>query len=591
MLKSPFLIKRNLNQGIFSKNNMGKTRTEILIIGSGFGGSVAALRYAEAGYDVVVMERGDWISRETFEADTDMFWIPKRGRFGMNELRSRGRHIIPWLGAGVGGGSHVYAATIKRRAYFSDFPKAIRETNMDEWYDMAEDMLDARPYPNHPPYSEVRANQMMRKIEKSLADKYPDLVEDEGQINLAISFAPENKNPGETFMNKYGAEQRYADPMEQKLLGGDIDSKNTLDKNYLFLAQKKGAQILAKCEAKKIEQSETGYLVTYHDYSAPNEEKTIFCKQLILAAGSIGSTQLLMQAKFRDKTLSNISKTLGDRYFSNGDYVSLILPFKGVFIGWFAFALLVFALIKVNIPALVGSALLYFGNLFFARQEVDPDIGTTNSDYIRFKAEDGTTQGVYIEGGRYPTLLRFSIAFVMSIFGWYRPSRYRVAIKITNVLRSIFPPFELLARTWPTPLLQMGRDQAVGSFTLNQAGEVSIDYPLADNTSYYKYLDKLGKMVAREANAYWLPNIAAKLFKKIEVPHNLGGVCMGDDIDDGSVDHAGRVFGYTNLAVLDGSIIPVTLGPNPAGTIVALSERAVRIQIKQLLEKGVLKPE
>ena len=76
--------------------------TEVLIIGSGFGGSVAALRFAESGHSVTVLERGPWITRETHEVDLDSLWDPKRHRYGMNEFKPRGRNIIPWLGSAVG---------------------------------------------------------------------------------------------------------------------------------------------------------------------------------------------------------------------------------------------------------------------------------------------------------------------------------------------------------------------------------------------------------------------------------------------------------------------------------------------------------
>jgi choline dehydrogenase-like flavoprotein len=114
----------------------GTTRfdADVVVVGSGFGGSVAALRFCEAGQRVVVLGRGPWVRRGDFEADADMFWSPRRHRFGMNELRPRGRHVIPWVGSGVGGGSHVYAATLKRRAFFDDFPVTLDQAEMDAWY-------------------------------------------------------------------------------------------------------------------------------------------------------------------------------------------------------------------------------------------------------------------------------------------------------------------------------------------------------------------------------------------------------------------------------------------------------------------------
>ena len=187
---------------------------DVVVIGSGFGGAVATLRFAEAGRRVVVLERGDRVSRERFEADPDMLWIPRRHRFGMNDLRGRGRNIIPWLGAAVGGGSHVYAATLKRRADLSDFPASIRDADMSRYYERGERMLGAERYPDYPPYSEVRALEILCRAGDTVAREHPELVEEHGRILLGISFAPPGTPPGAKFVNAHGAEQRYSDPTE-----------------------------------------------------------------------------------------------------------------------------------------------------------------------------------------------------------------------------------------------------------------------------------------------------------------------------------------------------------------------------------------
>src|SRR5689334_1503104 len=116
---------------------------DVVVIGSGFGGAVAALRFAEAGERVVVLERGDHVSRDKFQADFDFFWQPRRAAFGMHDLQARGDNIIPWVGAAVGGGSHVYAGALKRRADFSGFPAAVASAEMSRWYERAETIMAA----------------------------------------------------------------------------------------------------------------------------------------------------------------------------------------------------------------------------------------------------------------------------------------------------------------------------------------------------------------------------------------------------------------------------------------------------------------
>ena len=550
---------------------------KVVIIGSGFGGSVAALRYAEAGYDVTVLERGGWISRETFEADDDMMWLPNSGRYGMNDLQLRGRNIIPWLGTGVGGGSHVYAATIKRREFFDDFPGGITYDEMASYYSKGEEMMEAVKYPQRAPYNQLQSYKIFREAQKRMMRDHPDIVEEHGDILLGVAFAPNEDSVGKPFTNKYGAKQRYADPEEQKLLGGDIDVKNSLDKNYLHLAQKHGADIKAFNEATKISRRKNGgYSIDYKDpRKDKNETGSIECDHLVLAAGAIGSTELLMQCKHIHKTLPNLSDKLGTTYFSNGDYVTGLIPKRGLLFSWVG-------LIGALVAAFVGQVeiagigvLLYLFGWLISDKKAMPDSGATNSDYIKFKHRDGSPQGLYLEGGRYPTPLKAGIAIILSLTGNYQPRKYKMINKVINWFSTYVPGFELLERTWPIPILMMGRDDAIGSYELDKDGKVLINYPMADNDEYIAYLNKLGKILSKKANAFFIPNGFAHLSKVVEIPHNMGGVSMGNDTTDGVVDTYGRVFGYKNFIVMDGSIMPTSLGPNPVGTILAFAERSM----------------
>jgi len=556
--------------------------TEVLIIGSGFGASVAALRYAEAGYKVIVLERGGWITRENFEADDDMFWQPHKGRYGMNDFKKRGRHIIPWLGAGVGGGSHVYAATLKRRAFFDDFPGGITVEEMTPYYERAEKMMQAVKYPNYPPYSELPSYKIFREAERQLKVERPDIVEDEGDILLGISYAPIGKIPGATFINKYGAQQRYSDPGEQKLLGGEIEVKNTLDKSYLFEAQKYNTQVHDFKEVTKIKPlEEGGYLVHWKDPREDSTDTGTFSTEiLVCGAGAIGSTELLMQSKLIHKTLPKLSDKLGEGYHSNGDYVTFLIPKKGLLFSWLGLFVAIGAWIAA-VPwlAIIG-IFLYFLGWLLSDKKAQPDKGTTNSDYIRFKHRDGSTQGAYLEGGRYPTLFKAAIAIVMSLTNNFEPKSYKSISRVVNWMGRYIPVIELIERSWPIPILMMGRDDAVGRFELNEEAEVEIDFPFEANENYIKYLNQLGRMFAKRADSYYIPNGIAQLFKIVEIPHNIGGVRMGNSIADGVVDTYGRVFGYENFIILDGSILPTSLGPNPVNTILAFAERSMEKVVK-----------
>lgn len=562
--------------------------TDIIIIGSGFGASVAALRFAEAGKRVTVLERGGRISREKFEADDDMLWQPHNGRYGMNDFKKRGENVVPWLGAGIGGGSHVYAATLKRRDFFHDFPSGITVEEMTPFYELAEDMMQGVKYPDYPPYNQLPSYRIFREAEKKMRAAYPEEVEEQGDILLGLSFAPKGGKPGTVFTNKYGAQQRYSDPGEQKILGGEIEVKNSLDKNYLFLAEKAGATIREFAEVTKIEPSTTGgYTVHWKNPRQDSGEVgQISADVVVCGAGAIGSTALLLQNKLVHRTLPNLSDQLGKRYYSNGDYVTFLTLKKGLLASWLGLAAaLVGWIAGSGWVALAGIGAYLFGWIV-SDKKARPDQGSTNSDYIRFRHRDGSTQGMYIEGGRYPTPIKALIAIALSLGKQYRPHTYKKISSTVNFLGKYVPVFELIERSWPIPMLMMGRDDAVGEMYLNDDEELEIAFPLEKNEAYVKFLEKWGRIFSKMAHSYFVPNYIAKLFRIIEVPHNLGGCGMGANKQSGVVDSYGRVYGYDNLLVLDGSIIPCTLGPNPALTILALAERSMKTVISQLDQQG-----
>ncbi len=580
---------------------MSEIDTDVLVIGSGFGGAVAALRFAELGERVTVLERGDWISRDKFRADLDFFWIPERDCFGMNDIKKRGPTIMPWIGAAVGGGSHVFAGTLKRADTFRGYPAAIASTDMSVWYDKAEELMLPVTYPTYAPYGDNGALLALRMATRQIAIREPKLIADRGLVKLAISFAPEGSDVDAEFTNPHGATQCYHHPHEQSILGGDIGAKNSLDKNYLHVASERGAQIQALTEVeriepiaggawrvhyKKLEREPTAWrrlVRRWWPWRTPRTYATgaITARRLVVSAGSIGSTKLLLRARDVDRTLPKLSSVLGSRYTTNGDYLSLLVPLSGVWAGWLGFATLVAGLVAgVWALAAIGAA-FYYGQVAWTRS-IDADLGTTNSDYVRFCDAPGISDCIYVESGRYPTPGRLVLALLLGTLGNYRPHHYRRIVKITRWIRILVPPLALLSRMWPIPLLKMGRDHAVGEIKLDAKHDATIEFDPTPNRAYYRHLEELGKKIARAAKALWVPNLMYRVTKTLEVPHNQGGVPMGESPADGVVDHAGRVFGYDNLMVLDGSIIPVSPGPNPAHTILALSERAMSVIAAQL---------
>ncbi|HWU89637.1 MAG TPA: FAD-binding protein, partial [Kofleriaceae bacterium] len=436
----------------------GERETDVVVIGSGFGGAVAALRFARAGHKVVVLERGGRVSRETFQLDLDALWKPHRGSYGFHDLQLRGRHIAPWIGAAVGGGSHVYAGTLKRRASWDGFPEAVQRADMTPYYDTAEALLGGTPFPDYPPYSGIRATRLMLEAGARVQAAAPELVEDRGPVHLGISFAPRDGSarPGDEFENTHGCKQRYYDPTLQSILGGDIDAKNSLDRNYLHLAERAGAEIRPLCEADRLERTADGrWCVTYRRHlptagwtrfrqrwltrrpaARMSEPEQLVVRRVVVAAGAVGSTELLLRNKHMHRTLPSLGPALGTRYTTNGDYLSLAIPFRLLVPVWLAFFALVGGLILGWWIGAGIAAAAYYAGLLASPPPCDPDLGTTNSDYLRFRGPNGESQYAYVEGGRYPTPGRALIAMAITgLTGRFRPTAYRRIVAITTPLR------------------------------------------------------------------------------------------------------------------------------------------------------------
>jgi cholesterol oxidase len=521
---------------------------DAIVIGSGYGGSVSAYRLAKAGLKVAVIESGYAHKAPNILRGEASQWNPAAGLFGPHTVTHLSNTVTAWTGTAVGGGSIVNAAVMIRKDNFENWPGNISRQALEPYYDRAEAMLGAKTYPvllAPSPYSSTIKSKVMLEAGRKLG--VPTVMPP-----VAITYRETDEPVGTVKINQFGAAQQGCRQCgECSLPGCNYQAKNSLDFNYLYGAQHQfGAVILPGQKADIIEplaaSSGGGYRVTTID-SKSGVQKTYRAKVVVVAAGAVGSSQLLLRNKLLHKTLPALSARLGQQYTTNGTYIGFATRSK---------------------------------------TEVDPSGGPEITAGLDFNGPDGKNQGVLMFDGSFR-------GFTYDTF--YITGRLirlnKLMIKLVSAGFALAEKVGLVRPATTLPLLVIGRDNAVGQFSLNKKGLIQTDLKPQDNASFYKRADEHLRAFTKAMGTRFLPFPYWKLQSKIDVPHNLGGVPMGSAAADGVVDHFGRVFGYDNLFVLDGSIIPATMGANPALTIAALAERSMEHVVPELLASGVSRAE
>lgn len=514
---------------------------DAIVIGSGYGGSVAAYRLAKAGLKTAVLETGYSHKAPNLLRGEASHWNPASGQYGPHTVTHLSSTVTAWTGTAFGGGSIVNAAVMIRKDNFENWPGNITRQSLDPYYDRAEQMLAARTYPvlmPGSPYASTVKSKVMLEAAQKLG--VPAVMPP-----VAITYRDDDEPVGTVKLNQFGAEQQGCRQCgECSLPGCNYQAKNSLDLNYLYGAQHQfGATILTGNRADKIEPlPEGGYRITTID-SKTGQARLFTAATVVVAAGSVGSSQLLLRNKLLHKTLPALSQRLGHQYTTNGTYIGFAIRSK---------------------------------------TEIDPAGGPEITAGLDFNGPDGKNQGLLMFDGSFR-------GFTYDTF--YVTGRLirlnKLMIKLVSGGFKLAEKIGLVEPKTTLPLLVIGRDSAVGKFSLNKQGLIETDLNPRDNMSFYKRADQHLRAFTRAMGTRFLPFPYWKWQRKIDVPHNLGGVPMGTSPASGVVDHLGRVFGYDNLIVLDGSIIPATMGANPALTIAALAERSMETIVPQLVNTGL----
>ncbi|SCL24511.1 GMC oxidoreductase [Micromonospora inyonensis] len=547
---------------------------DVVVVGSGFGGAVAAYRFARADRRVVVLERGRAYPPGSFpRAPAGLgrnLWDPSEGLHGLFDVWSfRGLDAV--VSSGLGGGSLIYANVLLRKdeKWFvqeSPLPRGgyehwpISRADLDPHYDEVERMLAPQRYPLAvAPYHDTPKTVAMRDAAARLGLDW-DLPP------LAVLFAPRPGDPpvpgapipDPPYGNLHGLPRRTCTLVGECDIGCNQGAKNSLDHTYLSAARHHGADLRTRCEVRELApRPEGGYRVSYvvHDPARQGRRtatrrlplRTLTCDRLVLAAGTLGTTWLLLRNR---AAFPGLSRALGTRFSGNGDLLSFVTRAHHVGDGH---------------RSLEGSN----GPVITSRIRV-PD-----------QLDGGPPgRGYYVEDAGYPVFADWlAESSQLSgqvrravVFALHRLGAFVLGSARTNVsarLAALMGLSELSDGS--LPLLGMGRDVPDGVMRLRR-GHLDVDWTTATSTGYFTALRATMRDIADALRGDFHDNPLSLLRKTVTV-HPLGGAPMGRHPGEGVVDADGQVFGYPGLYVADGAAMPGAVGANPSLTIAAWADR------------------
>ena len=514
---------------------MPKNEFDVVIIGSGFGGSVSALRLIEKGYSVAVLEAGRRFKDKDFPKTSwrinKFLFFPKLGLRGIQRI-----HALPDVlilsGAGVGGGSLVYANTLYEppMTYFEDKQWAHITNWKDElapWYDQAKRMLGVADNPYFSP-----------------ADKAMQEVANEMGVGHTFKLAPlgvyfgkgEGVNSADPFFGGVGFARTGCRQCGECMTGCRHGAKNTLPKNYLGLAEKFGAKVFANTTATKLEEVSGGWkITTKKSWAWFGGKKTFYAKEVIVAAGTY-NTQKLLHRMNSYGVLVKLSERLGKLSRTNSEALTgALMP-------------------DTKIDFSRGSSIT---SSFFPDENthVEPvryGVGSNLMGLLQTISTDGHTP----KERRRDWLRKFA--------------------KNPNLARKILDVRKWSQRT-VIALVMQNVDSSVavsgkrGLFGFRLTSKNDSEHPNAT------YIPAANEVVERIAKNYG--GIAGGSYGDlIGAPftaHFVGGCVIGDSDKSGVIDPYHRVWNYPTLHIVDGSSITANLGVNPSLTITAQAERAL----------------
>ncbi len=511
---------------------------DFAIVGSGFGGSVSALRLSEKGYSVAVLEMGKRWKREDFPKTNwnlrKYFWKPWLGMYGILQM-TLVKDAFFLHGAGVGGGSLVYANTLlvpPARAF-----EDVRWVGMD-WkaelephYATAKRMLGAVPSE-----SIVETDLMLKEIAEDMGrgDTFH-------RANVGVYFGKPGVTVADPYFDGEGPARTGCIRCGGCMVGCRHGAKNTLEENYLWFAEKRGTQIVPETRVVDVRPLEGGgyELTLERSTGLLHPRRKIRARGVVISGGSYGTVDLLMRCRERG-SLAKLSAQLGRFLRTNSEAILTVQSRKDVDYS----------------KGIAISAGVYIDD-------------KTHIEVCRYPAGSDAMAPLMTVltggGGKVPRWLRWMgevarhpLQFLRTAipFGWARKTAILLVMQpVDSHLRYT------MRRPWYWPFGKtLDSDRGDGP-------PVPVFIPVA-NLVAKKMAAKMGGGIAQSGTIEVLLN-------KPSTAHILGGCPIGLTPEDGVVDTQSRAFGYDDFYVVDGSIIPANLGVNPSLTITAMAERAM----------------
>ncbi len=536
---------------------------DVIVIGSGYGGSISASRMARAGKSVCLLEKGreihpgEYPDRETTahkEMQMDIEGKHVGSETGLYDFRFN-KDINVFQGCGLGGTSLVNANVslppeewvLERKEWPEDLRKD-REL-LTECQELALNMLNAKPYPNDWPVPAKLKSMEIASAQWGNGSFYRP------PINVTFS---DGKNVA-------GVEQKACNGCGDCVTGCNYRAKNTTLMNYLPDAKNHGAEIFTKVAVDRVELKNGKWVVRYKVMGTGQEKfgnTTSFVTSdiVIIAAGTLGTSEIMIRSKNEGLPVSDM---LGKRFTGNGDFLGF------------------------GYNNDVRSNAIGAGH---KKPDTEDPVGPCITGIIDLRSAEYTngkkSEGMVIEEGVIPGALSafvpWMLTFASKFTGDDTDSGFRDFLRDTwRWLGSIFRGAYKGATANTMTYLVMTHDDGQGELYLKDE-RLRIDWDDVGKQSIFKKVSQNLRKVTKELGGTYIKNPSwNKLFKhRLTTVHPLGGCIMGEDAEHGVVNHKGQVFSgkkgsnvYDGLYISDGSVIPRTLGVNPLLTISALAER------------------